>query len=58
MLFAIITFSLLLENNNDMAGANNDYGKKGIFFGKAVLGIAIFIILIIWIYWKNQSGLN
>jgi len=41
-----------------MAGSNHDYGKKGIFFGKAVVGIAVFLILIIWIYWKNQNGLN
>jgi len=41
-----------------MAGSNNDYGKKGIFFGKAIVGISVFIILIIWIYWKNQNGLN
>ncbi len=40
-----------------MSGTNNDYGKKGIFFGKAMLGFAIFFILLIWIYTKNQSGL-
>jgi len=41
-----------------MAGGGSDYGKKGAFFGKTVLGIAMFLILIIWIYWKKQAGLN
>lgn len=41
-----------------MADGANDYGKKGAFFGKVLLGIAMFVILIIWIYWKNLDGLS
>jgi hypothetical protein len=32
---------------------NSDYGKKGAFFGKFMLTIILFIILLIWIYNKN-----
>jgi hypothetical protein len=33
--------------------SNADYGKKGTTFGKIVLTIILFIIMLIWIYQKN-----
>ncbi len=39
------------QKNNIMA--NNDFGSKGAFFGKFVLTVILFIILVIWIYNKN-----
>jgi uncharacterized integral membrane protein len=33
-----------------MGGSNPNYGPKGKTFGKIVVGILIFIILIIYIY--------
>ncbi|MFN8339434.1 MAG: hypothetical protein U0T36_10495 [Saprospiraceae bacterium] len=33
--------------------ANSDYGRKGAIFGKVVLTIILFIIMLIWIYNKN-----
>jgi hypothetical protein len=35
-----------------MSGSS-DYGKKGAFFGKLMLTIILFIIMLIWIYQKN-----
>ncbi|HMT53281.1 MAG TPA: hypothetical protein PKD16_05450 [Saprospiraceae bacterium] len=32
---------------------NSDYGRKGATFGKVVLTIILFIIMLIWIYNKN-----
>jgi hypothetical protein len=31
----------------------SNFGKKGAFFGKVVLTIILFIIMLIWIYQKN-----
>lgn len=31
----------------------SDFGKKGAFFGKVVLTLILFIIMLIWIYQKN-----
>lgn len=39
------------------SGIDHNYGQKGKTFGKIVLFIALFIILLIWIYGKNQAGL-
>lgn len=33
-----------------MSGQSSDFGKKGATFGKIVLGIILFIILLIYIY--------
>ncbi len=33
--------------------SNSDYGRKGSIFGKVVLTIILFIIMLIWIYNKN-----
>jgi amino acid transporter len=33
--------------------SNNDFGKKGAVFGKIILTIILFIIMLIWIYQKN-----
>jgi hypothetical protein len=32
---------------------NSDFGRKGAIFGKIVLTIILFIIMLIWIYNKN-----
>jgi hypothetical protein len=39
-----------------MAGNNSDWGKKGGCVGRGLLFLTLFIILLIWIYWKNQNG--
>jgi hypothetical protein len=33
-----------------MSGQSSDYGKKGITFGKIMLGIILLVILIIYVY--------
>lgn len=33
-----------------------NYGAKGKFLAKALIGIAVFFILLIWIYSMNQNG--
>ncbi|HRD06834.1 MAG: hypothetical protein U0V54_09160 [Saprospiraceae bacterium] len=33
-----------------MSGQSSDYGKKGAAFGKIMLGIILFIILLIYLY--------
>lgn len=33
--------------------SNSDFGRKGAIFGKIVLTIILFIIMLIWIYNKN-----
>jgi len=38
--------------------SNNDFGRKGAIFGKVVLTIILFIIMLIWIYQKNGQFLN
>lgn len=35
----------------------SQYGKKGATFGKIILTIALFVILLIWIYQKNGEFL-
>lgn len=39
-----------------MTGNTNDYGKKGAIFGKIVLGIAIFVILLIYVYHHSHNS--
>jgi len=39
-----------------MAGNTQDYGKKGGCVGRGLLFVALVIIALIWIYWKNQNG--
>ncbi len=36
-----------------MSGTEVNYGKKGSCFGKFILFFALFIILLIWVYYKN-----
>lgn len=36
-----------------MSDSDNNYGKKGSCFGQFILFFALFIILLIWIYYKN-----
>jgi len=38
-----------------MAGSN-DYGRKGSCVGRGALFLALIIIMLIWIYYKNQNG--
>ncbi|MEE9439302.1 MAG: hypothetical protein V3V14_09910 [Saprospiraceae bacterium] len=40
-----------------MGGNNHEYGKKGSCLGKGIIGLVIFLLLLIWIYWKNQTGI-
>jgi len=35
---------------------NHNYGKKGGCVGRGALFLALFIIMLIWIYYKNQNG--
>lgn len=37
-------------------GVDHNYGAKGKTFGKIVLAMALFFILLIWVYGKNQAG--
>jgi hypothetical protein len=39
-------------------GEDHGYGRKGAFFLRFLLFFALFIIMLIWIYNKNQQGLN
>lgn len=41
-----------------MGGNNNDWGKKGIWFGKGIIGIAVFVLLLIYLYQSNFNYLN
>lgn len=41
-----------------MAGGSHDYGKKGIFFGKAVIGFLVFAMLCIYLYNQNTAFLD
>jgi len=41
-----------------MGGNNNDWGKKGVWFGKGIIGIAIFLLLLIYLYMSNMNYLN
>lgn len=38
------------------SGLDHNYGQKGKTFGKIVIFFVLFIILMIWIYGKNQLG--
>ncbi len=40
-----------------MSGQNHNYGKKGGCVGKGLLYLALFIIMLIWIYQMNKNGL-
>lgn len=40
-----------------MAGTGTDYGKKGIFLGKAFIALLVLVIVMIWVYGMNQQGL-
>ena len=54
-LILFILFLTLPENseNKNTMSSNSDYGRKGAIFGKIVLTIILFIIMLIWIYNKN-----
>ncbi len=36
-----------------MSSSDSNYGKKGSCFGKFMLFFVLFIILLIWVYYKN-----
>ena len=52
--------SLHYPNNKGIKMDSNsaDYGKKGSCFGKFFLYFGLFIILLVWVYWRNQNGLG
>ncbi len=37
---------------------NNNYGKKGAYFLGFLGFVILFVILLIWVYTKNQEFLN
>jgi len=39
-------------------GSNQNWGGKGAALAKFFIAILLFIIMLIWIYKKNQHGLN
>ena len=39
-------------------GAGQNWGKKGACLGQFLIAFLLFIILLIWVYGKNQAGLN
>ena len=41
-----------------MTHGDQNYGKKGSCLGKVVVGLFLFAILLVWIYYQNQNGLN
>lgn len=42
-----------------MSGGNDqNWGKKGSCLSQFLIAFLLFIILLIWVYWKNQAGLN
>ena len=40
-----------------MAGANQNYGRQGKTFGKIMLGIILFAIMLIYIYHHQDNGI-
>ena len=41
-----------------MENQDQNYGKKGGCFLTFLLAVVLFICMLIWIYYKNQEGLN
>lgn len=41
-----------------MSEGGENWGGKGSALAKVLIGFALFIILVIWIYGKNQDFLN
>jgi hypothetical protein len=41
-----------------MSDTGENWGRKGSMLGKLAIGFILFIILVIWIYGKNQDYLN
>ena len=39
-------------------GNNQNWGKKGACLGQFLIAFFLFVILLIWVYSKNQHGLN
>lgn len=53
-----INYFCPLNKSVQIMASNNDYGRKGAIFGKIILTIILFIILLIWIYQKNFHFLS
>jgi len=53
VLFIYCIFAALIITKENIMSTNSDFGRKGAMFGKVVLTIILFIILLIWIYNKN-----
>lgn len=41
-----------------MGQGGHNYGKKGSCIGKFAIFFFLFIILLVWVYYQNQNGLN
>lgn len=39
-------------------GNNQNWSKKGACLGQFLITFLLFVILLIWLYQKNQHGLN
>ena len=39
-------------------GAGHNWGKKGACLGQFLIAFLLFVILLIWVYGKNQAGLS
>jgi len=39
-------------------GTNQNWGKKGSCLGMFFVALLLFVILLIWVYGKNQQGLG
>ena len=40
-----------------MSGSNTNFGEKGKTFGKIIIGIALIIIAVIYVYHHAQNGI-
>lgn len=39
-------------------GTGQNWGKKGACLAQFLIALIIFVILLIWVYQRNQNGLN
>lgn len=56
--FEFFHFLCITKLNIMADGQNNNWGKKGACLGQFAVALILFICLLIWIYTKNQNGLN
>lgn len=41
-----------------MSHGDHNYGRKGSCIGKVAIAFFLFIILLVWVYYQNNNGLN